>query len=227
MASTRFMCALVIIGAVNDDILPGLGDAAPELIWEPTAVLMQRIAAGERADGIIAIDTAIDALVAQGLLDESTRRPVVEAEFGLAAQPGLNLATPQDADELRALLRDVPSIVYSRTGASGIYFEALIDRLGIGEEVRRKSLVIPAGLTGEKVRSGEATLAIQQMSELRAVEGIDIVGPLPPDCQQITSFSAAVFRDALNRSGAAAFIDALTSPTARSAYLARGLGVRF
>jgi molybdate transport system substrate-binding protein len=221
------MCALVIVDAVKQDLLPPFGKDAPEIVWEPTAALMKRIEAGERADGIFAIDGSLDELEARGVIDGASRRPIVQAEFGIAVQQGMEVSAPSDAETLKALLLDVPSIVYSRAGASGIYFEKLIDRLGIGEEIRAKSLIIPAGLTGEKVRDGQVVLAVQQMSELRAVQGIDIIGPFPADVQQTTNFSAAVFSDAEDPAGAEAFIAALTTQAAREAYLARGLKVRF
>jgi len=227
MAPTRFMCALVILDAVEQHVLPGLGAQAPELIWDPTAALMKRIAAGETADGICAIEASVDQLVADGLVDPASVRPVVQAEFGIAISRDWPAPKLETGDDLKALLLEVPSICYSRAGASGIYFETLIDRLGIGDEVRAKSLVIPAGLTGEKVRDGETVLAIQQMSELLAVDGIRIVGALPRGWQQNTDFAAGVFTRAQNRAGAQAFIDALVSPAAREAYLARGLNVRF
>lgn len=221
------MCALVIIDAVRQDLLPILDDDAPEIIWDPTAALLKRIEAGDPTDGIFAIDYALDELAAAGLIDPATRKPIVQAEFGLAVQQGSSLALPTNAKELTTLLLDVPSIVYSRAGASGIYFEKLIDRLGIGDAVRSKSVVIPAGLTGEKVRDGEAVLTVQQMSELRAVGGIDILGPLPPDCQQTTDFSAAVFADAADPQGAVRFIDLLMSRSAAQSFVSRGLKLRF
>ena len=164
MASTRFMAALVILDAVNQDLLPLLGEKAPEMIWDPTVALMNRLKNGERADGIFAIDGPLDELANRNVIDPDSRRLIVEAEFGIAVRSGTNAPRPQNAEELVALLRSVSSLVYSRAGASGIYFEKLIDRLGIGEEIRSKSLVIPAGLTGEKVRDGEAMLAIQPSS---------------------------------------------------------------
>jgi molybdate transport system substrate-binding protein len=227
MPKTRFMCALVIVDALKQDVLPPLGPEAPEIVWDPTAALMKRIEAGERADGIFAIDTALDELEKQGVINGDTRRPLVQAEFGIAVQRGMDVPAPADGEALKALLLGIPSLVYSRAGASGIYFEKLIDQLGIGAEVRAKSLVIPAGLTGEKVRDGEVALAVQQMSELRAVEGIDIVGPFPADVQQTTDFSAAIFADAADRAGAEAFIAKLVAPAARAAYAARGLKLRF
>ena len=222
-----FMAALVILKAAEEVLLPALGAAAPRMIWDPTAALMQRLADGERADGIFAIDGPLDDLQARGLIDPTGRRPVVEAAFGLAAAKGAGLQRPENAGELVALLRAVPSVAVSRAGASGIYFESLIDRLGIGAEVRAKAVVIPAGLTGALVRDGQTVLAVQQMSELLAVDGIDVLGPLPDDCQQVTRFDAAAFTDAADPEGARAFIDHLTSPEAARVYTAHGLKVRF
>lgn len=227
MTQTTFMAALVILKAAEEDLLPALGAAAPKMIWDPTAALIARIDGGERADGIFAIAGPMDDLAARGVIDPATRRPVVEAAFGLAAARGSGHRAPENADELVALLRAAERPVMSRAGASGIYFEKLIDRLGIGDEVRAKALVIPAGLTGEKVRDGEADLAVQQMSELMAVAGIDILGPLPDDCQQVTRFDAAVFTDAANPDGARAFIDHLTGSAAARSFSAHGLKLLF
>jgi len=224
----RFMAALVILTAVKEDLLPGLeGGPRPEMIWDPTAALMARIERGEKADGIFAIDAAMGKLVEAGLIDPASVVPVVQAEFGIAVSLDMQVPRLDNADDLVALLMSVPTICYSRAGASGIYFESLIDRLGIGDEVRSKSLVIPAGLTAEQVQNGRAVLAIQQMSELRAVPGVRIAGPLPPDCQQTTDFSAGIFTNAAQPRAARELIAALTSPKARAAYLARGLQARF
>lgn len=223
----RFMAALVILKAVEEDLLPKLAGPRPEMVWDPTAALMARIARGERADGIFAIDGSMQDLVAAGTIDASSVVPVVQAEFGIAVSLDMPPPPLQDADDLVRLLLSVPTICYSRAGASGIYFETLIDRLGIGDDVRAKSLVIPAGLTAEQVQKGRAVLAIQQMSELRAVEGVRIAGPLPPDCQQTTDFSAGLFTGAAEPEQAREFIAALTGPEARTAYLERGLKLRF
>jgi molybdate transport system substrate-binding protein len=219
------MSALVIRAMVDDTILPEfrkLGSAAT-LVWDPTVALMKRIEAGERADAIIAIDWALDELASKGMLDTATRRPVAQASVGVAVLAGMPKPDISSAERLRQTLLDTPSLVYSRAGASGIYFEKLIDRLGIGDAIRAKATVIPVGLTGEKVANGEVALAIQQVSELRAVPGIDLVGPLPAEVQATTDFSAAVFSDAIDPAGAARFIEVLLTPKAREAYIRIGL----
>lgn len=219
------MSALVIRGIVDDTILPEFekGGSTARLIWDPTVALLKRIEAGERADAIVAIDYALDALADRGMLDIGTRRPVAQATVGVAVAAGAPRPDISSAAALRQTLLDTPSLVWSRAGASGIYFEKLIDRLGIGAAVRAKATVVPAGLTGEKVRSGEVALAIQQVSELLAVPGIDLVGPLPAEVQATTDFSAAVFSGADQPGAAARFIDVLLTPRAREAYERIGL----
>jgi molybdate transport system substrate-binding protein len=227
MQNTRIMAALVILDTVRQDLLPTLGDTAPDIIWDPTVALMARLEAGERADALFAIDDHMERLLAEGKLRAESYLPIVQAAFGIAVQSGLSVTRPQTAEQFIDLLRAVPSIAISRVGASGIFFEKLIDRLGIGEEIRAKTLVIPAGLTGEKLTTGEAVLAFQQFSELKAVPGIDVVGLLPDDCQQVTNFSAAVFTDAKDPEGAQRFINLLRSPEAARSFAARGLKLRF
>ena len=80
--TTRFMCSLVIMHAVQHDILPKLGAAAPEMLWDPTAKLVKRVEAGERADGIVATNEALAELIGQGFIDEASIVPVAEGAFG-------------------------------------------------------------------------------------------------------------------------------------------------
>ena len=221
----RVMSALVIRAMVDDTILPEFrkGGSDAEMIWDPTVALLKRIGAGERADAIVAIDYAMDELTAKGLIDPATRRPVVQASVGIAVKAGAAKPDISTAASLKQALLDTPSLVYSRAGASGIYFEKLIDRLGIGDAVRAKATVVPAGLTAEKVANGEVVLAIQQVSELLAVDGVDLVGPLPDEVQATTDFSAALFTGAVDPAGAEQFIDVLLAPKARETYLRIGL----
>jgi len=222
---TRMMSALVIRAMVDEMVLPAFrrDGSEAEMVWDPTVALMERIRGGERADGILAIDWALDELAEKGLIDIASRRPVAQAAFGLAVMAGAPKPDISTGERLRQVLLDTPSLVYSQAGASGIYFEKLIDRLGIGEQIRAKATIIPRGLTGEKLANGEVVLAIQQISELLAVKGIELVGPFPPDVQETTNFSAALFTEAADPDGARRFIDILLTPEARRIYLDIGL----
>lgn len=222
---TRIMSALILRAMVDEHILPlfdGGGQRA-EMIWAPTVGLMQAVRDGERADAIMAIDWAIDELESMGLVDPASRRALVQAAFGIAVMAGAPKPDISSTERLRQALLDAPSIVYSRTGASGIYFEKLIDELGIGERVRAKAIVIHAGLTAEKVANGEASLAVQQISELLAVPGAELVGPFPEPVQETTSFSTALFTDAANAEAAQRFVDLLYTSQARKTYFTIGL----
>jgi molybdate transport system substrate-binding protein len=222
---TIIMSALAVLAVVEEIVLPkfGSGGSTAKLVWDPTVALMKRIADGEKADGIVAIDWALDELTEKRMIDPASRRPVAQAAVGVAVKAGAPKPDISTAEALTKTLLGVPSLVYSRAGASGIFFEKLIDRLGIGEAIRAKALVIPRGLTGERVASGEVELAIQQVSELMVVEGIDLVGPMPDEVQATTNFGAAVFADAADPGGAARFIDALLTPEAREACSRTGL----
>jgi molybdate transport system substrate-binding protein len=114
------------------------------------------------------------------------------------------------------------SIAYSSIGASGVFFAGLLRRLGIADTVNAKA-VITAGLTGEVVARGEAELAVQQISELMQVPGLDIAGPLPPGAESITMFSAGVFSGSMQADAARNLISALRSPDAGKALEAAGL----
>lgn len=225
MADTAVMCALAVVAAVKDTVLPAMAaeGRGVRMVWDPTVALMARLEAGERADAICAIAWALDKLEAEGRIVPGSRRPVARAVFGIAVARGAPRPALPDADALRAFLLDAPRVVWSRAGASGIYFERLIDRLGIGDAIRARGIVIPAGFTGEVLARGEATVAIQQQSELLAVPGIDYLCPMPPDVQEETDFDAALFADADDPQGAARFLDLLTGPAAAASHVRAGL----
>jgi len=223
------MCALAVVATVKDTVLPAMeAEERPvRMVWDPTVALMARLERGERADAICAIAWALDRLEAEGRLHPGTRRPVARAVFGLAVAKGAPRPALPDARALSAFLLAAPRVVWSRAGASGIYFERLIDKLGIGDQIRARGIVIPAGFTGEVLARGEATVAIQQQSELLAVKGIDYLGPMPPDVQEETDFDAAVFADAADPDGAVRFLDLLTSREAAQSYARAGLIARY
>jgi molybdate transport system substrate-binding protein len=101
-------------------------------------------------------------------------------------------------------------VAYSRIGASGIFFAGLLDRLGIADAVR--TLVVPGGFTAERLVSGEADLAVQQISELMVVPGIEVVGPLPAEIQTVATFSAGLLAGSRQTEAATALLLLLGSP---------------
>src|SRR6267154_622057 len=117
-------------------------------------------------------------------------------------------------EAVKQMLLAATSIAYS-SGPSGIYLAGLMQRMGIADQMKPKMKQIPPGeAVGDLVARGEAEIGFHQMSELLPVKGIDIVGPLPPDVQQITVFSAGLHAGASNADAAQALVRFITAPTA-------------
>lgn len=221
----RILSTLAVQGVVGEmlPVLRAEAGVALDLVFEPTALLLQRLRAGEPADIAILTSAGIDALAQEGLLDAASKVDVAVSKVGIAVKHGApkpDIATPQ---AVRALLLAVPSLCYSRAGASGIFFAKVIRELGIAEAIAHKATVIASGFTAEQVANGRCAIAIQQVSELLVVPGVDIVGPLPEPIQERLMFSAAVARAARDGRSAAGVLRALVRPGLAGLYTRHGL----
>jgi molybdate transport system substrate-binding protein len=124
---------------------------------------------------------------------------------------------------LRATLLGARSVAYSRIGASGILFAQLIGRMGIASEINARAVIIPSGFTAERLVTGEADLAVQQISELKLVSGIEVVGPIPRDLQTPAVFSAGRLAISKRAEAAGRLLRFLASPEAAPALYESGL----
>jgi molybdate transport system substrate-binding protein len=188
----RVLSTLALMGAVRGLAEPYEAEfgARIEADFAPTVALLERLRSGEVADIVILTRQALDDLAAQGSVVADSRVDLARSYVGLAvkaAAPRPRIAT--DAD-LRTTLLGAGSVAYSRIGASGIFFAQLIERMGIASKINAKAHIIPSGLTAELLLTGEADLAVQQISELKLVPGVEIVGPIPVDLQSPVVFSA-------------------------------------
>ncbi len=190
MPQLRVLSTLGLAGVLQD-LAPHL--PALDLQLAPTQTLMGRIAAGERGDVAILTDVAIDELVAGGILDGASRMDLARSHVGVAVRQGASRPDIATSEAFVAALLGARSVVLSRAGASGLHMAGLLDRLSIADAVYRKAVVIPSGFTGELVARGEAELAIQQISELMMVPGLDILGRLPRGIEGVSVFTAALF----------------------------------
>ena len=180
-------------------VLRGLTPRAPvamDVEFDPTMRLLKRIEAGERADIAILTDAGVEGLMAQGVLVPGSRRDLALSHIGMAVKAGAPRPDISTLAALQATLLAAPSIAYSGAGASGLFFAGLLERLGIAEAVNAKATIIPQGFTAALAARGEVALAIQQISELMAVEGVDILGKLPPEANTGAVFSAGLFTGA-------------------------------
>jgi molybdate transport system substrate-binding protein len=222
----HLMCALAVRGAFEGGIVPAFEAATGTKVtidWSPTTVIMTKVEAGERADALVLIVNAMDKLVAQGKVDPATRVEVAHSRLGVAVARGAARPDISSVESFKQALLSARSVAFSKGGASGIYFAKLIEKLGIADAIRAKATMIPAGFTAEKLVTGEADLAVQQVSELMVVPGVDIVGRFPEEVQEVSSFSAAAMRDAANRGAAERFLATLNTEKAAAAYRASGV----
>ena len=125
-------------------------------------------------------------------------------------------------EALKQTLLDTPSLTFTTEGASGMHFSRVIADLGIGEAIRAKARRQTGGLVAEVLARGEVELAVQQIPELLAVEGVELVGPLPAQVQAISTSAGGVFSDAKEPAGAQAFLDVLRTPAAIRVFRDKG-----
>jgi molybdate transport system substrate-binding protein len=185
---------------------------------------MQRLADGERPDVIVSTTESLESLP-EGSLAPGSIAALVRTGIGIGVAAGRARPRIATTEQLAASLRAARSVAYSRSGQSGIYFARLIQELGIAEEVNAKATVIPKGFTGEALLDGRADIAIQQISELRFVPGVDVVGPLPGPVQQYTDFSVALGLGSKHAEAAHRLRGHLVSEAAQEAYARAGLQV--
>jgi molybdate transport system substrate-binding protein len=182
-----------------------------------------RLERGEPADVVILASTALEELIKQGKVVPGSRVDLVRSSIGMAVRAGVPRPDISTVDALVRTLLQAKSIAYSAS-ASGIYLSTeLFPRLGIADQIMAKSKRIESERVGTVVARGDAEIGFQQISELLPIQGIDYVGPLPPEVQKVTVFSAGVAVGAKEPDAARALIQFLASPAVVPAITKSGL----
>ena len=182
-----------------------------------------RLARGEAIDVVIMAAPALDDLIRQNKILPNSRVDLVQSSIAMAVKAGAPHPDISTLDALRRTLLAAKSIAYSDS-ASGVYLSTeLFPKLGIADRIKAKSKKIEADPVGGVVATGEFEIGFQQVSELRPVKGIDIVGELPPGAQRVTHFAAGIPTTAKDPAAAKALIEWLASPAAYPAIEKSGL----
>ena len=189
----------------------------------------KRLSGGEPADVVVLTDVAIDQLEGQGLVVAGSRADIARVGVGVAVREGAprpDIATPE---ALKQTLLAAKSLVYvdpARGATSGIHFASVLQRLGIADAVKSKTILIPTGFAAEVVARGEAEICVHQISEILPVKGVTLVGPLPRELQKVTIYSGGLAAKAAQPEAARAFLAFLTRPAFKSKLAAAGLDYR-
>jgi molybdate transport system substrate-binding protein len=196
--------------------------------WGPsmgstTDAVPQRLARNEPIDVVIMVGSALGKLVEEGKIIPDSRVDLARSPIGIAIRSGSPKPDISTVESLRTTLLNAKSIAYSDS-ASGVYVSTeLFRRLGIVDQVTGKSRMIPAEPVASVVARGEAEIGFQQISELKPIPGIELVGPLPGEVQKITIFSAGIVTGSKDPDAAKSLITFLASPAATQAITASGM----
>jgi molybdate transport system substrate-binding protein len=214
---------------VVDALVPSFEKATGHKVSVDNAtagVLAKRIAGGEAFDVAIITPKVLADLAQKGKIAAGTRTDLAKVGMGVAVKAGAPLPDIATVEAFKRSLLAARSVAYidpKAGGSSGIYFDGLLVRLGIADQIRPKAKLKQGGHVADLVVSGEAEIGVHQISEIVPVKGVILVGPLPAEVQNFTTYSAALGTAARDATAAKALVDHLAGPAAAPVLKARGM----
>jgi molybdate transport system substrate-binding protein len=164
------------------------------IVNDTAGALQQRVLAGESFDWVVSSPASLKAMRSAGKLADADPVALAQVSIGVAVAPGTTIPDISSVEQFRKALMQAKKVAYidpAAGGSSGIYLDGLFERWGIRDQIRAKAVLVPGGLVATRLLDGSADLAIHQISEIKAVPGVVLVGPLPADIQNHTVYSAA------------------------------------
>jgi molybdate transport system substrate-binding protein len=200
-----------------------------DYVSDTTGALQKRLASGEKADIVVVTSAGLDAMQKENRIVPGSSVALVRALIGVAVRPGAPSPDLSSADGFKASLLAARSVSYvnpAAGGTSGTYFEGLMKRMGIADQMKNKIVYRNQGSeVADAVAKGDAELGISFIAELAPNKGIKVAGPLPPAIQSPTDYTAAILSVSPNADAARAFIQSMTSPTGGAVFKTAGLTV--
>lgn len=191
--------------------------------WTGNANIKKQIGAGDSFDLVIVGSRSLDDFIADGKVAPGSRVDLMKSGVGVGVREGAAKPDIRSDDALKQTILAARSIGYS-TGPSGTYVLGMFERMGIAEQIKPRLKQVPSGeRIGTFINSGEAEIGFQQISELIHEPGVTYVGPLPPEDQNVTVFSAGISSQAKQAEAARELIKSLTSPAAASVFKRHGM----
>jgi len=183
----------------------------------------KRVAAGEAFDVVILASDAIDKLIAAGHVLAGSKVDLVHSGVAVAVRKGAPQPDISSEDAVRQAILTARNISYS-TGPSGVALAKLFERWGVAETIKDRIVSPPPGIpVGSLVAKGEVALGFQQLSEMLNLEGLSVLGPLPPAIQITTTFSAGICATSQQADAVRAMLTYMASPAAAEAKRRQGM----
>ena len=183
----------------------------------------QRVLGGEDFDLAVLAAEAIDKLVAAGRIVAGSRMDLVRSAVAIAVRKGSPRPIIGTEAALREALMSARTIGFS-TGPSGTALQQNLDRWGILETLRPRLVQAQSGVpVGELIARGDVELGFQQLSELIHLDGVDVIGPMPPGLEIVTTFSAGVCAGSTQPDAVRALLDFIGSSAADEAKRRHGM----
>jgi molybdate transport system substrate-binding protein len=190
------------------------------------ADIRKRVLDGETADVIILSRPVMDELQKQDKLTPGSIADVAGIAVAVTTRAGAPKPDISTVDALKRSLLAAKSVVYAdpaKGGLSGVYFARVLDRLGIADQMKPKTVLVPGDQSADIVAKGEAEIGVAQTSEIIPVAGAQLVGPLPGDLNLVTVFSAGLGAGTKTADAAMSYVKFITGPAAASVLKARGM----
>jgi molybdate transport system substrate-binding protein len=193
---------------------------------ETAGALKKKIEGGEAFDLAIITPGVIDALAKESKIAAGTNVKLASVGVGVVVKEGAPKPDISTVDAFKRALLAAKSVAYidpASGGSSGIYIEKLLERLGIADQIKPKAKLKQGGHVADLIVSGEAELGLHQISEILPVKGAELVGPLPKEIQNTTTYAAGISATAKNKAGAEALIKMFSEPAAAAVLKAKGM----
>ncbi len=200
-----------------------------KLTYAPVGALRDKIYAGEPADLTIVTPVIIEQLMARGLVRSGTRTDLGRVGGGIAVRKGAPRPAIGTPEELKRALLAAKEIYHAdpKIATAGAYFLKVADRLGIGEEVRKKGRTAGGGKVSMELmaKSTVEAIGLTQISEILSVPEVELVGPYPGDLQLMTTYTGILLQRTPHPAAAEAFLRFLTSSPVQSRFRQQGYEV--
>lgn len=188
--------------------------------------LLRRIESGEAFDLAVLTPAAVTDLVGKGRIAAGTPANLARTSVGVAVKDGAPRPDIATVAAFKAALLAANKVAYidpAAGGSSGIYFAKLLETMGIADAVKAKAVLVPGGLVAQRLVTGEADLAIHQISEILAVKGATLVGPLPAEIQNYTTYTGGIAAAGAQPEGAKAFLAFLGGEAGKRVLAQKGM----